>query len=322
MTYAGLLKYKKDRDMDNRGDVLKAVRTLRKVGSFEIYHHINLEREDGNRKQERAHTDYRGFEKISDKEKKPLISYRTVQRHLKALIEEGLVIRKENLYSLSQRGKTDVKYFGNQFGSGILNNIINQPDFKLRTVKENLRDLVTIFGSYIVSCCMEAVKPTTSNKSVVDNTKFYEDLESKMSWINSAINPTSMLHLFLFTFLNQQDDDIVKNFKRVKFTGIKKADKFVHVEEESGQDYELDRLSSTWYMYVDKQGRSRQPKFYRDIPNDDDFLTLDKYNYVFTDHTMVPFDQVSSKLYHNLVREFEKEYAEIWKKIKPIKVGI
>ena len=319
MTYAELLKYKKGQNTDNRGEVIKAVRTLKKAGSFEIYHHINLERENTNMKQFRVHTDYRGFEDRSDSEKKPLISYRTVQRHLKALIQEGLVIRKESLYRLSQRGKTDVKYFGNQFGSGILNNIINQPDFKLRTVKENLRDLVTIFGSYIVACCIEAVKPTTSNKSVVDNTKFYEDLESKMSWINSAINPTSILHLFLFIFLNQQEDDVVKDFKRVKFTGIKKGDKFIHVEEESGRVYELDRLSSTWYMYVDKQGRPRQPKYYRDIPTENDFLTLDKYSYVFTDDTMVPFDQVSSKLYHNLVREFEKEYPEIWKKIKPVK---
>jgi len=316
MTYGNhhkMVNLKKQSEIDNRQDTLSAVMLLKESTSSEIHLHICSERKNFNKKINIGYG-YNGVETSHDKTKSP-ISLRTVQRHLNALAQEGLVKRRENLYRLTKQGKSDARYFGKQFGSIIMNRIINQPEFKLRSVKENLRDLVTIFGSYVVLCCLEAVKPSKRSirSATAKDNKCYEYLESKMTWINSAIRPTSMLHYFLFTFLNQQDTELGKNFRQVKFTRTE-GSKYVHVDEESGKEYKLDTRSPTHYMYVDKQGKTKEPEFYRDIPYVDNCLLLDKYSSVYTDYNTIPFDQVSPELYKNLVDEFQNEYQEIWKK--------
>ena len=81
------------------------------------------------------------------------------------------------------------------------------------TMENNLKELITLFGSYIIACLLEISRPVDDTFFITRKLKpltFKEKSEFTENWLESIIDTKLMYMYFLQTFLNQPDDKIVK----------------------------------------------------------------------------------------------------------------
>lgn len=122
---------------------------------------------------------------ITVPERLDTIELRTIQRRLKELKEEGLVIRiKDDQYILSNRARSDIRYFPKDFRNLALYNVAHVVNTK--THEEIISELVNAFGSYVIYCFIEALKPTPS-----------DDLKISLHWLEDVLSPFNLYLSFL-----------------------------------------------------------------------------------------------------------------------------
>jgi hypothetical protein len=102
--------------------------------------------------------------KISDKElniriKENSVDIRTVHRKLAALIKDGLAERKNGKYSLTIKAKSDIRYFATEFANGALYLLMGMYFPHIYTGRQNIEQLVRLFGTYILFCFIETARP-------------------------------------------------------------------------------------------------------------------------------------------------------------------
>jgi hypothetical protein len=261
-----------------------------------------------------AHIDERGLETLEHAEHQDDISLRTVQRHLVELCEEELVKKTGRLYTLADSVRAN-RFFGPKFGARVLYGLIGRPDYELKTVKQNLDYLIRLFGTIVTFSCMEAARPK-SNFNVPGEGSKEEQLMSTMSWINSVISPSSLLHYFLFVFKNQIDDEMINKLTKLTFYGLKKGK---HIwSDEKGKKYDDFPNAGMFPMFIDENNRPYNTGFYRDIPFLDEYLHMDRYTGVYTDFD-APLDEVKSQTYTRMINAFKELVPEFSSKLEELR---
>lgn len=299
---------KKDQKIKSRQLVLDAVGILGNGSSYEIAQYITSQNEKPIGKP------------IIDKAK----ILRTVQRRLSELMRDGLVEYKNKKYCLTEEA-SNIKYFGNRFGNKVLLSMLDDSQEELRTIEQNLQYLIYLFGSYVVFCCMERAKPiqTTFGKSRDSVNSHLQQLESAAVWMNGAINIADLFYHFLHVFRNQIDDDIVKNTKKISLWNQENG-KPVYVDVLTGKKYHQFKDLAR-YLYVDSKGNKQRIGPYERLPinSEDPYVQyLDKYDRFHGIDAEPPYEQISIKIYENLVKAFRELQPEFSKKLRNVEKAI
>jgi hypothetical protein len=181
--------------------------------------------------------------------RKPAVR-RTYHRKLKELVKEGLVIKKHRRYSISERVKSDMRFFPRDFGTRALSDIMSTHYPTINTLDKNLDELIKIFGAYIIYCFIEASRPVVDYSKQHSMSNIEKD-KLASEWIQKVFSPLNMYNYFLSTIENQPSDETVKKTLNNNFKEVKKG-KFVYVDEVSNnkrgppstQDFAMERFVS------------------------------------------------------------------------------
>lgn len=224
-----MVDYQKKQDANNRNKVINAFKEMTKpVTSNEILNFINnkiqqeVEQEIKNKieagditlSNKKPEKEY--FKELYKKKK---IDIKTVQRHLKILIDQGVVVKipKTNYYSLLNMLNLNIKFDPKGFGQGILRTAMQYIHPYHHTLEENIQRLVESFGIYLLYCFIEGARPyiyKDSNKKP----SIILDLDKKdqltLSWIENAIDQKEMFGYFLTLMRDQLNDKNIKKSNR------------------------------------------------------------------------------------------------------------
>jgi hypothetical protein len=94
---------------------------------------------------------------------------------------------KDDQYILSDRARSDIRYFAKDFRDQALFNLTNFE--KSQSNEKTLDELVKAFGVYAVYCFIEALKPTPS-----------DDSKLSLDWVKDVLLPFKMYLSFISTF--------------------------------------------------------------------------------------------------------------------------
>ncbi len=102
-------------------------------------------------------------------------------------------------------------------------------------LEKNIKDLVTLFGSYIFLCLLESSRTIDDDSfKVIGLRSMTSDQKNRFTenWIDKMIQAKLMYQRFLETFLNQPDEKIIKKVKKVVFNGINDSNgKYNYIDE-------------------------------------------------------------------------------------------
>jgi hypothetical protein len=102
-------------------------------------------------------------QELEDKAKHKMVDIRTIHRKLHELTREGLVDNKNGKYALSLKAKSDIRYFAREFGNKALFSFMDNFVLDENNIKQNISNLIKIFGTYVVHCFIEASRPVSDN---------------------------------------------------------------------------------------------------------------------------------------------------------------
>jgi len=123
-------------------------------------------------------------------EPKP-ISLRHIQRVVKKLSNEGIVVHVDGRYSISQ---ADLRYVGGLFGHLALSYIFHRPHLSTKLpIDESLRKLVTGFGVFVFYMFVEASRP-------IEKLGIKERRDSVKSWLQNSVPISDMFAKFIVMY--------------------------------------------------------------------------------------------------------------------------
>jgi hypothetical protein len=164
------------------------------------------------KRQEEIHQEYENSKidksEMESRIKKGTIHMRTIMRCLAELTEKGLVEHNGKNYRLSPGILGDIRYWAEEFGGFALNAIMKAHFPMINTMEVNLKNLVEIFGLYVVYCFVEGARPAQKADSL-------SSTESDMlsySWVKNMFNPNNMYLYFLSAIKNQPEDKEVQKY--------------------------------------------------------------------------------------------------------------
>lgn len=294
MTHKGiesLIKLKKDQLDDSRRKVLSALLEIRNK------HIINKESSKGrikgissraltlyinkkypvtshnalksiNEKYENGDITGQQRDDLMRKEKgKQSVNLRTVQRDLLYFVKMEWIKEVKKKYFISEDFLRRTRISPFHIGEEMLVTIMDLHTPLYNTMEKNLKELVTLFGTYMVACMLEASKPIedlffTSRK--LKTLTFKEKCEFTDNWLEQIIDTKLMYMYFVQTFLNQPDDKIVKKLKKVYFKGMKN-NKYIYIDED-GKEYDhLKGVTRNQTLYVDPNDKEYNPESIKDL---------------------------------------------------------
>jgi hypothetical protein len=198
---------------------------------------------------------------------KQSVNLRTVQRDLLYFVQMGLIKEIKKKYFISEDFLRRTRISPFHIDEELLVTIMNLHTPLYNTMEKNLKELVTLFGTYMVACMLEASRPFedlffTSRK--LKPLTFKEKCEFTDNWLEQIIDTKLMYMYFVQTFLNQQDDKIVKNLKKVYFNGLKN-NKYIYIDEDGNEYDHLIGVTSNQTLYVDQNGKEYNPETEKDL---------------------------------------------------------
>jgi hypothetical protein len=213
-----LLKNKTERAADTRQEILNVLRhAAEPLAPHEIESLLRQAKTKLNFN-EVVSSVYTTIMELEDmtKNNKPVVR-RTIHTHLKKLVKEGLVKKKDGKYSLTVAAKSDIRYFARKFGNSILWALMSTYVPTNYTKEQNVRKLVELFGILILFCMIETARPIDDTAATISNAgkksirgrKYKEDLAS--SCLQNIIRTDLMYYHFLAilgcVFINNTRDN-------------------------------------------------------------------------------------------------------------------
>jgi hypothetical protein len=250
------------------------------------------------------------------------ISLRTVQRDLRYFVEEGWVeeINKEYFISEDFLRKTRIPPF--HFEEEMLVTIMKLHTPLYNTMKKNLEELITLFGTYMVATMLEASRPIDdlffTNRGLIPLT-FKEKCEFMDNWLEQIVDIKLLYMYFVQTFLNQPNDKIVKNLKKVFFNGLKN-NKYIYIDED-GKEYDyLTGVTSNQTLYVDQNGKEYDPEGINDLRRlkrvPSSISPLAFYKSISLSNRKNYYYELDKKTYKKVRKTFEKINPKITNQLK------
>jgi hypothetical protein len=135
---------------------------------------------------------------------------RTIHRWLVELKKEKLVEHNNNKYSISEKAKSEIRYWAKEFGNFALSQLMYSYLPQISTLEENIDTLVEIFGFYTVYCFVEAARSTDDNNLEPNSKTQYRRNDLSLSWTNEVFDHEEMFHSFLGIINNLYSDELVE----------------------------------------------------------------------------------------------------------------
>jgi hypothetical protein len=151
--------------------------------------------------------------KFEIEEKTPVM--RTIYRGLDTLKKEKLIEHNNNRYSISDKARSEIRYWAKEFGRFALSQLMYSYFPQMRTLEKNIDILIEIFGFYTLYCLVEAARPVNDGnlKSNSKNRSTRNDLS--LSWTNEVFDHEEMFYAFLGIINNLHDDEKVERIWNV-----------------------------------------------------------------------------------------------------------
>lgn len=139
----------------------------------------------------------------------PVPSLRTIQRHLKMLLNEKFIVIKNGKYTGTLAAQ-NIKSWAQGYADAILNQMAMSYYPDISTLEENIDNLITIFGSYILFFFLQVSKrneePDTISVDVRDKIRF--------DALNDFLNPIRMYRMYLGTIKSQPAEYAIQKNKK------------------------------------------------------------------------------------------------------------
>ena len=250
---------------------------------------------------------------LSSNWKEP-IDLRSIQRWTKALTEEGLLTNKhfgkDVKFTLTDVALTDIRYFAGHFGYIMFQELIrlNSNRRFYKTISENIKELVTLYGSYVLFCLIEASKPIDKdfvNRHRSSPLSAKERDKVATLWIEGAINPFWIFQHFLDIFRNHPGDQVLKELTHLKYKEYRKG-KAVYVDDSGIEHFYPRRFYPDDHVYVDERG-APFVRPYQDIP-----FSTESSTYSGVEN---PRYEIDKEKIEALTLSFKRRYPDIYKKL-------
>jgi hypothetical protein len=204
-----MLNFNKERSEKNKEHVFFVVSVLGSALPYEITKYIQEEALKA------ASTKFfvKGDKKeIENYVKKNSIHIRTVRRKLKELVNEGRLVKKgDGKYAVSDLALSDLRFFTGKsatvFGQAVLSRMLSIHYPTVTKMKDNLKNLVEIFGLYVLYCLLEATRPIPDTKQKPQDyfSKMFKD-KLTVKWLEKVVDTKYMLDAYLSALTNQLSD--------------------------------------------------------------------------------------------------------------------
>lgn len=254
--------------------------------------------------------------------RKQSINLRTVQRDLLYFEKMGWVKEHKKKYLISEDFLKRIRISPFHFEEEMLVTMMNLHTPLYNTMKKNLGELITLFGTYIVASMLEASRPIddlffTSRR--INPLTFKEKCEFTENWLEHLVDTKLMYMYFVQTFLNQPNEKIVKDLKKVYFNGLRN-NKYIYIDDD-GKEYDhLSGVSSNQILYIDQSGKEYNPESIEDlmrlkrVPSSISPLTF--YKNMSLSKSKKFYYELDKKRYEKVRKTFEKSYPEISNRLK------
>jgi len=189
---------------------------------------------------------------------------KAIQRALADLIEKGSVTMKGKKYALSDWRLINISGSSNFNNVQLLNSMLKLHTPLINGIEKNVKNLVNIFGSYVFLSLLEIGRPfddqsyryiTAEPLTPEEKNKFNENLLDKI------LQTKRMYQIFLETFLNQPDNNMVKNMKELKFLEERNG-KYVYLvgNAKNAREYISSKRPSNLTTYLLEDGGEYIPE--------------------------------------------------------------
>lgn len=167
------------------------------------------------------------------------IKERTIENHLKDFKKEGWVEKKGKEYFILEDFLKLTHQLSYSYSEEILDSIMKLHTPLYNTLEKNMSDLITLFGTYVIACILEASRPIDDKFFTVKKMKALtteQKNEFTKIWLEKVINTRIMYKYFLETFLNQPPDKQVRDLIKVQFKELRNGVRIY--TDENGIEYD------------------------------------------------------------------------------------
>jgi hypothetical protein len=251
------------------------------------------------------------------------IDLRSIQRWTKALTDEGLLTNKhfgkEVKFTLTDVAMTDIRYFAQHFGYLMFQELIRSRDLELfyKTMSGKVKELVTLYGSYMLFCLIEASKPVDEdfvNKFRSSPVSAKERDKVAALWIEDAINPFWMFRHFLDVIQGHPGDGVLQQLSHLKYKENRKG-KAVYVDERGNEHIFPQKFYPDKHLYIDENGKLCQLD-YTSIPYPTEASTYSKSKVIHSNYEVKgPYYEIDKEKIEALTRSFKKLYPDIYRRL-------
>lgn len=184
-----------------------------------------------------------------------------IQRALKDLRKEGWIKMKGKKYTLAEKKLINTAWSSHLHSNQLLNSLLKLHTPLVNDLEENVKSLVNLFGSYVFITLMEIGRPFDDDSyrhiakkpmTIDEKNRFIENLLKKI------LQTQRLYQVFLETFLNQPNDNMIKSMKELKF--LEKRDGSYIFVDEDGKEYSSPNRPTNLPRYMLEDGREYIPE--------------------------------------------------------------
>ena len=303
--YRAIINRKVGQAEENRQMILNAIRELGNCSASEIRRHLHETiRQQINEQYERGEISKKKME-FEIEERTPVM--RTIYRWLDELKKEKLVEYNNNRYSISDKAKSEIRYWAKQFGNFALSQLMYSYFPQMRNLEQNIEMLIEIFGFYTIYCLVEAARPVNDNNVESHSKTPYGRNDLSLSWTNEVFDHEQMFYAFLGIINNLHDDEVVE-----KTWNELKIDKDLGFIDKNGRQFipkVAKRLIDNWIISLVDILYARSKSNYKDYrsPFELDKDTIEKITSVLKNKYPRYYNNIS----HTRSFLFKKQIGEL-----------
>jgi DNA-binding PadR family transcriptional regulator len=208
--YRAIISRKQGQAKENRQMILSAVKELGSCRPSEIRRYLHEKISQQVKEQyERSGISFSRKKMESEVENKTP-NVRTIHRWLVELKKEKLIEHNNSKYSITDKAKSEIRYWAKEFGSFALSQLMYSYFPRISNLEENIDKLVEIFGFYTIYCFVEAARPAKDDSVASNSITSSNRNDLSLSWTNEVFDHEEMFHSFLGIINSLYDDDKVE----------------------------------------------------------------------------------------------------------------
>jgi hypothetical protein len=230
--YRGLINHKIGQAEENRQMILNVIRELGNCSPNEIRIYLHEKNSQLVKEQYEKNEGSFSSKKMESEIEDKTPDIRTIHRWLAALKKEELIEHNNNKYSISDKAKSEIRYWAKEFGKFALSQLMYSYFPQISSLEENIEMLIEIFGFYSIYCLVEAARPVNDNNVESNSKDPYIRNDLSLSWTNEVFDHEQMFYAFLGIINNLYDDEVAE-----KIWNELKIDKDLRFIDKNGRQF-------------------------------------------------------------------------------------